>query len=222
VAKGPWDSLGKRKVSWDREDSEEDSTPTKKRGGKQVRPIVKTKSEPGKKNAARKSTWQPKPQPQDEDEAASTSKPSRRTNKGDPSKLPDATMPGWSHPPKTPSSLEGMVWFYQPPTSGSVQKHARPIASFFGVGKVPTNQVTIERIEKHINDNGLQLLEEGRKFGKLVAKGTKRPEAAAEEEDDGATCPTLDKKADTVEEMVGMVEVLDEMVEMIFSTFQPW
>ena len=30
--------------------------------------------------------------------------------KGDPSKLPDPTMPGWSQPPKTPSSLK-RGWF---------------------------------------------------------------------------------------------------------------
>jgi hypothetical protein len=144
-----------------------------------------TKTEPAKKNAARKSIWQPKPMAEDqEEEVGSASKPSRRTYKGDTSKLPPATVPGWSHPPTTPSSLEGKVWVYQPPTSGSVQKHARPIASFFGVGKGPTNQVAIERIERHINDNGLQLSEEARKFGRLVAKGTKRSEAAAEEEDE--------------------------------------
>jgi len=80
-----------------------------------------------------------------------------------------------------------------------MQKHARPIASFFGLGKGATNQVTIERIEKHINDNGLLFSEEARKFGILVAKGTKRSEAATEQEDDGTTCPTLDKKADTLE-----------------------
>jgi len=110
VTKGSRDSLGKRKVSWDREDSEEDSTPTKKRGGKQVRPVVKTKTEPAKKNAARKSTSQPKPQTEDQEEVGSASKPRRRTYKGDTSKLPPPTVPGWSQPPKTPSSLqEGKV-----------------------------------------------------------------------------------------------------------------
>jgi hypothetical protein len=62
--------------------------------------------------------------------------PSHKRNKGVTLNVATQTVPGWKHAPKTGSSLqEGKAWVYQPPESGSVQKHARHLASFFALGE---------------------------------------------------------------------------------------
>jgi hypothetical protein len=72
--------------------------------------------------------------------------PSHKRNKGDTANVSTQSVPGWKHALKTGSSLQ-KVRVYQPPESGSVQKHARPLASFFRPGKASSPRVTIARIE---------------------------------------------------------------------------
>ncbi|PMD14318.1 hypothetical protein NA56DRAFT_711141 [Hyaloscypha hepaticicola] len=152
--------LGKRKVSWDHDGSDASQTPTKKSTRRQVRPIIKSKAEPLKKQSARKSVYQSKNETEDS-EVDPNPKPNRKTNKGDISKLPTPTVPGWKHAPKTGSSIEGKVWFYQPPESGS-----------------------------HINDHSLHFSEEARKLGRLIDKGTKKSEALPDQDDEAETSDT--------------------------------